>query len=70
MHSEKLIVEDHECAGVEHRISGLQKDLTRLSTLLMEKKGQQQNLEQSNILLETDFIRALKVGKAGAYYNM
>jgi len=46
---------------VEHRISGLQKDLTRLSTLLMQKKGQQEVLEQSNVLQETDFIRALKV---------
>lgn len=46
---------------MEYRNSGLQKDLTRLSTLLVEKKGQQENMEQSNILLETDFIRALKV---------
>lgn len=58
--SDQLCGEEGERAQVDHRISSLQKDLTRLSALIMEKKGHQENLEQDNILLETDFIRALK----------
>ena len=35
--------------------------MVRLSALITEKRGQQEKLEQGNILMENDFIHALKV---------
>lgn len=35
--------------------------MVRLSALITEKRGQQEKLEQGNILVENDFIHALKV---------
>ena len=59
--SGELAREQKEGAQVHHNIESLQKDMVRLSTLLTEKRGQQEKLEQSNNLLEKDFIHALKV---------
>lgn len=47
---------------MEHNISTLQHDVARLSALITDKKGQQEKLEQGTILMENDFIYALKVG--------
>ena len=53
--------EEKERSQVEHSIGSLQKDMVRLSGLITEKRGQQEKLEQGNILMENDFIHALKV---------
>ena len=53
--------EEKEHLQVEHNIASLQKDMVRLSTLITEKRGEQEKLEQGNILTENDFIYALKV---------
>ena len=53
--------EEKERSQVEHSIGSLQKDMARLSALITEKRGQQEKLEQGNILMENDFIHALKV---------
>ena len=60
-HADQLTREQCERAEVEHNISTLQQDVARLSALITEKKGQQEKLEQGTILMENDFIHALKV---------
>lgn len=57
----QLEQEEKERSQVEHSISSLQKDMVRLSALITEKRGQQEKLEQGNIIMENDFIHALKV---------
>ena len=49
---------------MQHNIDSLQKDMVRLNTLVTEKRGQQEQLEHNNILLEKDFIHTLKVNLA------
>ena len=39
----------------------MQNDMIKLNTLLNKEKGTHDNLHQDNILLENDFIMALKV---------
>ena len=46
---------------MEHGIASLQNDMVRLNTLITEKRGDQEKLQQGNILAENDFIYALKV---------
>lgn len=60
-HVDKLTHEVREQADVERNISSLQHDVARLSSLITEKKGQQEKLEQGTVLIENDFIHALKV---------
>lgn len=57
----QLEQEEKERSQVEHSISSLQKDMVRLSALITEKRGQQEKLEQGNIIMENDFIHVLKV---------
>ena len=61
LHKAQLEQEERESSQIEHSISSLQKDMVRLSALITEKRGQQERLEQGNILIENDFIHALKV---------
>lgn len=56
----QLSREQQEQDQVKHNISSLQIDVARLNTLITDKKGQQEKLEQGTILLENDFIHALK----------
>ena len=62
--------EEKERSQVEHSISSLQKDMVRLSALITEKRGQQERLEQGNILMENDFIHALKVKEISGGYRI
>ena len=39
---------------------GLRKDMSKLHNLLTDKKSEQENLEQGNLLIENDFIHSLK----------
>ena len=57
-----LAREEKDRAAVEYNIAALQKDMVRLSSLITEKRGEQERLEQGNILMENDFVHALKVG--------
>ena len=57
----QLSREEKERWLVEHGITSLQKDMTRLNTLITEKRGEQEKLEQGTILMENDFVHALKV---------
>ncbi len=61
MCTDQLTREEREKDQVEHSISSLQHDVARLNSLITEKKGQQDQLEQGTVLLENDFIHALKV---------
>lgn len=50
-----------ETYDIERSISNMQNDMIKLNTLLNKEKGTHDNLHQDNILLENDFIMALKV---------
>ena len=65
----QLEQEEKERSQIEHSISSLQKDMVRLSALITEKRGQQEKLEQGNIIMENDFIHALKVHVYNMYQN-
>lgn len=53
--------EEKEMTQVNQSISSLQKDMVRLNALITDKRGQQEKLVQGNVLMENDFIHALKV---------
>ena len=57
-----LAREEKDRAAVQHSIAALQKDMVRLSSLITDKRGEQERLVQSNVLMENDFVHALKVG--------
>lgn len=57
----ELADEDKNYCGVKHSIESLQKDMVCLNKLITDKRGEQSRLEQSNTLLEKDFVSALKV---------
>ncbi|XP_032234443.2 coiled-coil domain-containing protein 40 [Nematostella vectensis] len=50
----------NEIASIERNIRSMQNDMTKLNTLITKEHGYKENLEQSNILMETDFIQSLK----------
>lgn len=68
--SGELAREQSEGARVQHNIDSLQKDMVRLNTLVTEKRGQQEQLEHNNLLLEKDFIHALKVNGVSCLVTM
>ena len=57
----ELEAEDRHHAQVQHSIGILQRDMVRLSTLIAEKQGKQDELEQHNALMEKGFVLNLKV---------
>ena len=61
LHSALITREKKEHSKVEHGIASLQNDMVRLNTLITEKRGDEEKLQQENILAENDFIYALKV---------
>lgn len=52
--------QNKETADVERNIRILQNDMTKLNQLITKNRNQQEMLEQGNLLLESDFIHALK----------
>ncbi|CAI8056769.1 Coiled-coil domain-containing protein 40 [Geodia barretti] len=52
--------EEKERVSVEQSISRLQHEMRRLCTLISEKSGEQTRLEQDNLLMQNDFVHALK----------
>ena len=57
----ELEAEDRHHAQVQHSIGILQRDMVRLCTLIAEKQGKQDELEQHNALMEKGFVLNLKV---------
>lgn len=46
---------------MEKSVSRLQHEMKRLTTLISEKSDEQYRLEQSNLLIQNDFVDILKV---------
>ena len=57
----ELVQQQSEAKTVERNISQLQHDMVKLNTLVAKKKSEQESLEQGNLLMEGDFVHALKV---------
>jgi len=57
----ELVQQQAEAKNVERNISQLQHDMVKLNTLVAKKKTEQESLEQGNLLMEGDFVHALKV---------
>ena len=56
-----LAGEEKQYFSIQRGIESLQKDMVRLNSLITDKRGEQDQLEQGNILIEKDFISSLKV---------
>lgn len=52
-----------EKKDVERNIRNMQNDMLKLNQLLTKEGKLQENLQQDNILIETDFVLSLKVFK-------
>ena len=50
-----------EAKNVERNISQFRNDMVKLNTFVAKKKSEQESLEQGNLLMEGDFVHALKV---------
>ena len=50
-----------DTSAIERSIQHMQNDMIKLNLLLHRERGIEQNLQQSNVLMENDFIGALKV---------
>lgn len=46
---------------IERNIRSMQNDMTKLNTLITKESGLREALQQGTILMESDFIQALKV---------
>ncbi|CAB3982035.1 Hypothetical predicted protein [Paramuricea clavata] len=49
-----------EMKDIERNIRNMQNEMTKLNTLITKERGMKDNLEQSNILMEDEFIRTLR----------
>ena len=56
-----LSQEQKECAQIQHSITSHQNDMIKLNTLIAEKRGLQERLEEKNVIAENDFTHVLKV---------
>ena len=54
-----------DTAGIERSIQHMQNDMIKLNVLLHRERGIEHGLQQSNVLMENDFIGALKVRDDG-----
>jgi len=46
---------------IERNIRSMQNDMTKLNTLITKESGLREALQQGAVLMESDFIQALKV---------
>lgn len=46
---------------IERNIRSMQNDMTKLNTLITKESGLREALQQGTVLMESDFIEALKV---------
>ena len=56
--------ERKEILDLERNIRNMQNDMLKMNSLLYSEKGRQHGLQQGNVLMENDFIGALKVRKS------
>lgn len=56
-------IESHkgEMNDIERNIRNMQNDMTKLNLLINKEAGMKDFLQQSNVLMENDFIQTLKV---------
>ena len=47
---------------IQRNIRSMQNDMTKLNTLITKESGLRETLQQGTVLMESDFIQALKVG--------
>ena len=52
---------NNEIADIERSIRSMQNDMTKLNQLITKEHGYKIDLQQSNILMENDFIHSLRV---------
>lgn len=52
---------------IERNIRSMQNDMTKLNTLITKESGLRQALQQGTVLMESDFIQALKVSLPFTY---
>lgn len=52
---------------IERNIRGMQNDMTKLNTLITQESGLREALQQGTVLMESDFIQALKVTHSSNY---
>lgn len=50
-----------EMQDIERNIRSMQNDMTKLNTLITKESGLREALQQGTVLMESDFIQALKV---------
>nr|XP_033816449.1 coiled-coil domain-containing protein 40 [Geotrypetes seraphini] len=55
--------EKNEKKDIEHHMKYLSNDMAKLTSLLSKNDNTKEELQQSNFLMETDFIRALKAAE-------
>ncbi|CAH3039798.1 unnamed protein product [Pocillopora meandrina] len=58
-----------EMRDIERNIRGMQNDMTKLNTLITQESGLREALRQGTVLMESDFIQALKEAE-GESINM
>ena len=51
----------NEMGDIERSVRNMQNDMTKLNVLIHKNRDKHQALQQDNILIEHDFIAALKV---------
>ena len=52
---------ERDILEVTRGIESLHKDTVKLNGLITLKRGEQEGLQQSNVLVESDFVNTLKV---------
>ena len=53
---------ERDILEVTRGIESLHKDTVKLNGLITLKRGEQEGMQQSNVLVESDFVNTLKVG--------
>ena len=48
---------------IERNVRSMQNDMTKLNTLITKESGLREALQQGTVLMESDFIQALKVSQ-------
>ena len=56
---------ERDILEVTRGIESLHKDTVKLNGLITLKRGEQEGLQQSNVLVESDFVNTLKVSGVG-----
>ena len=52
---------NNEMQDIDRNIRSMQNDMTKLNTLITKESGLREALQQGTVLMESDFIQALKV---------